>query len=197
MRNIIPASITKILTTLVAIENNDDLYGEVTFSGETVNTLEEGSTHIGIQEGETLPLIDVLYAIMLESANEVCLAVAEHISGSVDAFVELMNQRPPSLAAPTPISPTPTLPDENHYTTAHDMALIAQAAYSHPLFSQICQTQTYVIPKTNMCGEERWLNNHHKMLPEGAYAYDGCTGGKTGFTPRLCHLLHFNNRKKC
>ena len=74
-----PASITKILTTLVAIENNKDLYDEVTFSSYAVNSIEPGSTHIGIKAGEKIPLIDVLNAIMLESANEACNGAAEQI----------------------------------------------------------------------------------------------------------------------
>ena len=88
-----PASITKILTTLVAIENNKDLYDEVTFSSYAVNSIEPGSTHIGIQAGEKIPLIDVLNAIMLESANEACNGAAEHTAGTTKKFVELMNKK--------------------------------------------------------------------------------------------------------
>ena len=69
------------------------------------------------------------------------------------------------------------------------MALIAQAAYANKTFRQICQTQYYCIPTTNVCGEKRWLSNHHKMLPEGIYAYEGCTGGKTGFTQAALNTL--------
>lgn len=184
-----PASITKIMTTLLAIENSS-LRERVTFSENAIYGIERDSSHIGIRVGEILSMEDCLYGMMLESANEVCLAVAEHISGSVDAFVELMNQRAAQLGCTNTHFTNPNgLPDENHYTTAHDMALIARAAYSLPMFRQLCQTQTYVIPKTNMCGEERWLNNHHKMLPEGIYAYDGCTGGKTGFTQAALNTL--------
>ena len=146
-----PASITKILTTLIAIEHS---------------------------------------RIMLESANEVCVAVAEHISGSVDAFVELMNQKAASLGCTNTHFTNPNgLPDENHYTTAHDMALIAQAAYNNATFRKVCQTTTYCIGKTNKCGEERWLSNHHKMLPDRDYTYEGCTGGKTGFTQAALNTL--------
>ena len=88
-----PASITKILTTLVAIENNKDLYDEVTFSSYAVNSIEPGSTHIGIKAGEKIPLIDVLNAIMLESANEACNGAAEHTAGTTKKFVELMNKK--------------------------------------------------------------------------------------------------------
>ncbi|HIS25550.1 MAG TPA: D-alanyl-D-alanine carboxypeptidase [Candidatus Pullilachnospira intestinigallinarum] len=184
-----PASITKIMTTLLAIENSS-LNERVTFSENAIYGIERDSSHIGIRVGEILSMEECLYGMMLESANEVCLAVAEHISGSVDAFVDLMNERAAQLGCTNTHFTNPNgLPDENHYTTAHDMALIAQAAYRLPLFRQICQTQTYVIPKTNMCGEQRWLNNHHKMLPDGIYAYEGCTGGKTGFTQAALNTL--------
>ena len=184
-----PASITKIMTSLLALENAS-LSERVTFSENAIYGIERDSSHIGIRVGEILSMEECLYGMMLESANEVCLAVAEHISGSVEAFVELMNQRAQELGCTNTHFTNPNgLPDENHYTTAHDMALIAQAAYSNPTFRQICRTQTYTIPTTNMCGEQRWLNNHHKMLPDGDYAYEGCTGGKTGFTMAALNTL--------
>ena len=184
-----PASITKILTTLIAIEHSRPSE-KVTFSENAVYGIEQGSSNIGIRLGENLTMEDCLYGMMLESANEVCVAVAEHISGSVDAFVELMNQKAASLGCTNTHFTNPNgLPDENHYTTAHDMALIAQAAYNNATFRKVCQTTTYCIGKTNKCGEERWLSNHHKMLPDRDYTYEGCTGGKTGFTQAALNTL--------
>lgn len=184
-----PASITKIMTTLLAIENSSP-NERVTFSENAIYGIERDSSHIGIRVGEILSMDECWYGMMLESANEVCLAVAEHISGSVDGFVELMNQKATELGCINTHFTNPNgLPDENHYTTAHDMALIAQAAYNNKTFRQVCRTQIYCIPKTNKCGEERWLNNHHKMLPKGVYAYNGCTGGKTGFTMAALNTL--------
>ena len=184
-----PASITKILTTLIAIEHSRPSE-KVTFSENAVYGIEQGSSNIGIRLGENLTMEDCLYGMMLESANEVCVAVAEHISGSVDAFVELMNQKAAFLGCTNTHFTNPNgLPDENHYTTAHDMALIAQAAYNNATFRKVCQTTTYCIGKTNKCGEERWLSNHHKMLPDRDYTYEGCTGGKTGFTQAALNTL--------
>lgn len=184
-----PASITKIMTVLLALENSS-LNERVVFSEHAIFGIERDSSHIGIRVGEILSMEDCLYGMMLESANEVCLAVAEHISGSEEAFVELMNQKAAQLGCTNTHFTNPNgLPDENHYTTAHDMALIARAAYRYPLFRKICQTQIYTISKTNLCGEERWLNNHHKMLPDGLYRYEGCTGGKTGFTQAALNTL--------
>lgn len=184
-----PASITKIMTTLLAIENSSP-NERVTFSKNAIYGIERNSSHIGIRVGEILSMDECWYGMMLESANEVCLAVAEHIGGSVDGFVELMNQKASELGCTNTHFTNPNgLPDESHYTTAHDMALIAQAAYANKRFRQICQTQYYCIPTTNVCGEKRWLSNHHKMLPEGIYAYEGCTGGKTGFTQAALNTL--------
>lgn len=184
-----PASITKILTTLIAIEHSRPSE-KVTFSENAVYGIEQGSSNIGIRLGENLTMEDCLYGMMLESANEVCVAVAEHISGSVDAFVELMNQKAASLGCTNTHFTNPNgLPDENHYTTAHDMALIAQAAYNNATFRKVSQTTTYCIGTTNKCGEKRWLSNHHKMLPDRDYTYEGCTGGKTGFTQAALNTL--------
>ena len=164
--------------------------GTFLYSENAVYGIEQGSSNIGIRLGENLTMEDCLYGMMLESANEVCVAVAEHISGSVDAFVELMNQKAASLGCTNTHFTNPNgLPDENHYTTAHDMALIAQAAYNNATFRKVCQTTTYCIGKTNKCGEERWLSNHHKMLPDRDYTYEGCTGGKTGFTQAALNTL--------
>lgn len=184
-----PASITKILTTLVSIENSR-LDERVHFSENAIFGIERNSSHIGIRVGEILSMENCLYGMMLESANEVCLAVAEHISGSVEAFVDLMNQKAAQLGCTNTHFTNPNgLPDENHYTTAHDMALIAKAAYANPTFRKVCQTNIYCIPTTNVCGEQRWLSNHHKMLPEKNYFYEGCTGGKTGFTQAALNTL--------
>ena len=184
-----PASITKIMTTLLAIENASP-NERVTFSEHAIWGIERNSSHIGIRIGEILSMKDCWYGMMLESANEVCLAVAEHIGGSVEGFVEMMNQKAAELGCTGTHFTNPNgLPDENHYTTAHDMALIAQASYKNKTFRQVCSTKVYKISKTNVCGEERWLGNHHKMLPERPYAYEGCTGGKTGFTTAALNTL--------
>lgn len=184
-----PASITKIMTALIAIENSR-LDERVTFSEHAIFGIERNSSHIGIRVGEILSMEECLYGMMLESANEVCLAVAEHIGGSVEGFVAMMNQKAAELGCTNTHFTNPNgLPDEEHYTSAHDMALIARAAYDNSTFRKVCATRYYKIPTTNVCGEERWLNNHHKMLPEKDYAYDGCTGGKTGFTQAALNTL--------
>jgi len=180
-----PASITKIMTTLVAIENGklDDV---VTFSADAVYKNEGDTSHISRDVGEQMTSEQCLYAVMLESANECAYAVAEHVGGSETAFVDMMNKKAQELGCTnTHFHNTNGLPDEEHYTSAKDMALISQAAYQNETFRIIAGTGRYVIPPTNKHEEETILQNHHSMLyplKTRKYLYDGCTGGKTGYT---------------
>jgi len=191
-----PASITKIMTTLLVIENSR-LNERVTFSDHAIWGIERDSSHIGIRIGENLSMKDCLYGMMLASANEVCLAVAEHIGGDVDSFVTMMNVKAKDLGCKNTHFTNPNgLPDEQHYTSAHDMALIAKAAFENETFREVCSTKAYRIGWTNKTGEDRWLGNHHKMLWEDSeYYYEGCLGGKTGYTDvALNTLVTYANR---
>lgn len=180
-----PASITKILTTLVAIENNKDLYGEVTFSNYAVNSIEPGSTHIGIKTGEKIPLIDVLNGIMLESANEACNGAAEYTAGSIPKFVDLMNQKAKELGCTgSHFVTTNGLHDDKHYVTARDMAKISKAALENEAFRQISCKSNYYMAPTNKEKNGRELWNHHKMVKRTMYLYKGVEGGKTGYTTK-------------
>lgn len=180
-----PASITKILTTLVAIENNDDLYEEVTFSRYAVNSIEPGSTHIGIKAGEKIPLRDVLFGIMLESANEACNGAAEFTSGTTKKFVELMNKKAKELGCTNShFVTTNGLHDDNHYVTARDMAKISKAALENDTFRSIACNSNYFMAPTNKEKKGRELWNHHKMVKQTMFLYKGVEGGKTGYTTR-------------
>jgi D-alanyl-D-alanine carboxypeptidase (penicillin-binding protein 5/6) len=177
-----PASTTKILTTLLALENCS-LDEVVTFSHNAVYSIERDSSHIGIVEGEQLTMEQCLYGIMLESANEVSNAVGEHVAGSVEAFANMMNQRAKELGCDnTNFVNCNGLPNENHVTSAHDLALIGRAAMHNETFRTITSTTSYTIPPTNLQVEPRYLSNHHKMLPKRKYYYPDCIGGKTGYT---------------
>ena len=183
-----PASITKIMTAMLAIEKVP-LDTKITFTNE-VNNIEPGSTHIGIKPGETLTMEESLYGILLGSANEVSSGVAEYIGGTVQAFVDIMNERAQELGCKnTHFVNANGLYDDNHYTTARDMALIAQAAFQNKTFQNIVKTPYYIIPPTNITAEERWINNHHQMLLDGDQYYDGCLGGKTGYTVKAGNTL--------
>lgn len=177
-----PASTTKIMTALVAIENSA-LTDQITFSAEAVNGIEPGSTHIGIKPGEILTMEQSLYAILLASANEVSSGAAEFVGGSIPDFVNMMNARAEKLGCKnTHFVNANGLHDPEHYTTARDLANIAREAFKNDTFRKIIGTEYYIEPKTNITDEERWLNNHHKMLVSGDLHYDGCLGGKTGYT---------------
>ena len=183
-----PASTTKIMTAMLALEKVP-FDTQITFTDE-VNNIEPGSTHIGIKPGETLTMKDCAYAILLASANEVSSGVAEYIGGTVPKFVDEMNQRAKELGCKnTHFVNANGLYDENHYTTARDLALIAQAAFQNETFREIIKTPYYIVPKTNITNEERWLNNHHKMVLDGAQHYEGCLGGKTGYTVKAGNTL--------
>ena len=186
-----PASITKIMTAFLAIENSS-LSETVTYSRQAVTNLESGASNVGIKPGEKLTMEDSLYAILLMSANEACNGVAEHVAGSIDNFVKMMNDRAKELGCTnTHFANTNGLWMKNHYTSAHDMALISQAAYKNPIFAKITGTKRYITKKTNKSGV-RYLHNHHVMLYASTfsqYLYEPCVGGKTGYTSKCRYTL--------
>lgn len=184
-----PASTTKILTTLLALENCS-MNETVTFSHNAVFNLESGSSHIGIDEGEQLTVEQCLYAIMLASANEVSTGIAEHISGSVEEFAKLMNRRAEELGClNTHFANANGLHNDKHYTSAYDMALIGRAAMQNPVFRKITATKRYTIPPTNKHKNENIFANHHKMLVDSPFQYEYCVGGKTGYTSKAGNTL--------
>jgi len=169
-----PASTTKILTAIIALERGN-LTDVVTVPPGVIGV--EGSS-IGLQEGEKLSLEDLLYALMLNSGNDSALAIATHIGGSVEGFVQLMNQKARELgAADSHFANSNGLPDENHYTSAHDLALIARHAMQNPVFRNIVQTKTKTIRRDNP-DAQTYLLNHNKLL----WSYEGAEGIKTGYT---------------
>lgn len=181
-----PASITKIMTTLLALENSS-LDEIVTFSADAVYKNEGESSHIARDLDEQMTMEQCLYAVMLESANECAYAVAEHVGGGdYQSFVDLMNEKAAELGCTnTTFTNANGLPDEAHVTSCRDMALIAQAAIANSTFRQIVSTVQYTIPPTNKHSEETVLNNHHRMLSAykgTGYLYEYCIGGKTGYT---------------
>ncbi|MCR4956980.1 MAG: D-alanyl-D-alanine carboxypeptidase [Lachnospiraceae bacterium] len=178
-----PASITKIMTTLLALENCN-LDETVTFSENAVYKTE--GTLIGRDVGEKMTLEQTLYAVMLGSANECAYATAEHVAGNITEFVKLMNNRAKEIGCvDTHFNNPHGLPDKKHYTSAYDMAMISKEALKNETFKKITGTKTYVIPPTNKHDDETYLVNHHAMLNyyhTGKYIYEDCIGGKTGYT---------------
>ena len=185
-----PASITKIMTSLLAIENCD-MDEEVVFSADAVYKNEGDTSNIGRDLGEVLTVEQCLYAVMLESANECAYALAEHVGeklgGDYRTFIDMMNDRAKELGCKnTHFNNSNGLPDEDHWVSAYDMALISAEAYKNEEFRKITGTCSYSIPVTNRCKEVHYGNNHHKMLypfrGDDSQLYEYCTGGKTGYT---------------
>lgn len=187
-----PASVTKIMTALLAVENSA-MNETVKFSKNAIYGIEPGSSHIAMRVGEELTMEQALNAVMLASANEVSLAVGEHVGGDAKTFIQMMNDRAKELGCKnTNFVNTNGLFDENHYTTAYDMALIARAALNNEAFRKVTSTKIYTIPSTNLVDESRVFGNHHQMLTgtkKPQYKYEGCIGGKTGYTVKAKHSL--------
>ncbi len=188
-----PASITKIMTCLLALENSS-LDDTVVFSFDAVYKNESDSSHIARDVDEEMSMEDTLYAVMLESANECAYAVAEHVGGGdYQTFIDMMNERAKELGCTnTHFTNANGLPDEEHVTTAHDMALIAREAIKNEKFREIIGTTLYVIPPTNVHDENTYLNNHNRMINDykgSEHLYEYCIGGKTGYTEAAGNTL--------
>ena len=188
-RKLYPASITKIMTCLLTLENAD--LDAVMTCSPIVYELDENASNTGLSEGEQMSIRDALYTLMLESANDTANALAEYVGGSMEGFAQMMNAKAESLGCTgTHFSNPSGLHADDHYTTAHDMALIAQAAYANETFRTMCGTVEYEVPPTNMYEETRYLSNHHQMLKgDTDYYTSWCTGGKTGFTQMAWNTL--------
>ncbi len=174
------ASTTKIMTGIVAIENAP-LDRIVKITPEMVGI--EGSS-IYLQEGEALTLEELLYALLLESANDASVAIACSVGGSVDKFVKMMNDKAQELGLENTHFTNPHgLDNEEHYTTARELAILANYAMNNPIFYDIVSTYKKVIP----LGEDgsRVLINHNRLLK----SYDGAIGVKTGFTKKSGRCL--------
>ena len=183
-----PASTTKIMTCLLAVENAS-LSDKITFSNEAVFSVPRDGSSIGMDVGESITLEQALFGIMVGSANEVANAVAEHVSGSIDAFVNLMNQRASELGCTnTHFNNTNGLQDDDHYTSAYDLALIARAFFNNELLCKVGNTPRYHFTETSTQPDDFYLNNKHKLIT-GEVKFDGIIGGKTGYTDQARETL--------
>ena len=185
-----PASITKIMTSLLAAEHLNMKDKIVMSQSAAYGITISDSSSIYADTGEEFTTEQAMMAVMLQSANEMTLALAEETSGSVKKFVELMNLKAKQLGCTGTHFNNPNgLPDELHYTTASDMAKIARAAWYNPTFRKYTTTTYYEIPPTNKFAETRYLLNHHKMMKGNTYTYEGVMGGKTGYTDAAGNTL--------
>lgn len=195
---IYPASTTKIMTVLLAVEavemNDIALTDYVTASENSGFDMIEDGSSAGIVPGETMTFENLLYCAMVSSANEACNIIAEQVGGTIPEFVEKMNTRAKELGcSSTFFNNTHGLPDDSHYTTARDLSIIALEAITHPLFMQICNTPKITIPETNK-SPARYLSNTNGLInSESAiypgYYYEAAAGIKTGHTDAAGYCL--------
>ena len=181
-----PASTTKIMTAILALEQCN-LTDQVTI-GE--NPPKADGSSIGIEQGEVYTIEELLYGLLLESGNDCAEAIAEHISGSIDEFAKLMNEKAKELGATNTTFKNPSgLTEDGHLTTAHDLALIMRYASQNSDFVRISQTPSYFYENHPYSdGSEKWASNHNPLLKENAaYTYQYAYVGKTGYTVATNH----------
>ena len=184
-----PASITKIMTSLLVLEHCN-LNDVVTFSATATTNLESGSSSLGISQGDQLTVEQSLYGFLLKSANEIGNGLAEHISGSNSAFVAKMNERAKQLGCLNTNFANPHgLNNTEHKTTPYDMALIAREAFKNQDFRRIDSTLTYEFPATQKAAARTITMGHKMMYPSDARYYEGIIGGKTGYTSKAGNTL--------
>jgi D-alanyl-D-alanine carboxypeptidase (penicillin-binding protein 5/6) len=183
-----PASCTKIMTCLLTIEAIEagelSLDQIITVDDTHAQGLTADSSTANLATGEEISLENVLYCLMLASANEAANILAVMVSGTISDFVDKMNQRAAELGCTgTHFCNPHGLHNEDHYTTAQDLAIITQEAWKHEFFRTLVGTASYVVPATNLSAE-RTLYNSNLLLPgrNAEYAYDYAVGGKTGTT---------------
>ena len=182
-----PASITKILTALVVIENSS-LDDTITFSHDAVYNVEDGSGNKNsIEEGDTLSVRDCLYLLLMRSSNQAANALAEHVGGSRDGFVKMMNEKTAELGCENSHFANPSgLNDDTQLTSVYDMALIASAAYKNDTLLTISKDKSYRLPATKNNPDGVTIQPEHKLLittdSESPNYYPYAVAGKTGYT---------------
>lgn len=177
-----PASITKVMTALLVLENCN-LSDVVTFSASATTNLESGAVSLGISEGDQLTVEQALYGLLLKSANEIGNGLAEHVAGSVSAFADMMNAKAQALGCRNTNFVNPHgLNNSNHKTTPYDMALILRAALQYDAFRKIDTTLTYEFPAVKNAAARTITMGHKMMYPSDSRYYEGIVGGKTGYT---------------
>lgn len=184
-----PASITKVMTALVVLEHCN-LNETVTFSETATTNLESGAVALGVSAGDQLTVEQSLYGLLLKSANEIGNGLAEHVSGSVSAFADLMNAKAKELGCKhTHFANPHGLNNENHKTTPYDMALILRAAVANDTFRKIDTTTSYQFPAIKNAAARTITMGHKMMYKTDSRYYEGIIGGKTGYTSKAGNTL--------
>jgi len=178
-----PASTTKIMTLIVALENCDDLEKTVMVTETFDDDLVFGSSGINVKEGEILSVTDLLYAVAVASANDAANVLAEYVGGSIENFVAMMNTKAAAIGAKgTHFVNVHGLTAENHYTTAHDMSLMMEYGLEVDMFRTLMSTYARVIPATNK-SDRRVVSTTNSLISQvSSYYFKYACGGKTGTT---------------
>lgn len=183
-----PASITKIMTAMLALENADES-DKIIMSHDAVFSIGRGTSHIALDENEEITLEQALYALAMESANDAANGIAEHVGGTMTKFADMMNEKASQLGASnTHFVNAHGLHDEDHYTTALDMAKIAAAAIKTDGFCKYFTTLRYQIPPTNKQEETRYFYNNNKLV-DGSIECEGLLMSKNGWTGEAKNTL--------
>ncbi len=194
-RKLSPASITKVLTVLLALENLE-MSDTITITREMYQTIPNDYVRLGLMEGEIITVEQAIYGCMLNSCNDAAMAIALTLSDSVEDFSVMMNERAAELGCSDTNFTNPYgLADPAHLTTAHDMALIMAQALKHDKFIEVALTKYYSLESTNLVGTPRGMPNGNKLIPKAAYAYEHFIGGKTGYTDLSGNTLVSGARK--
>lgn len=184
-----PASTTKILTCLIA-EEQSSMNETVTFSKDAVYSVPSDGSNMGIDAGEKITMEQALYGVLVGSANEAANAIGEHIAGSKEAFTDIMNQRAAELGCTNShFVNTNGLFDENHYTSAYDLALIGCEFFSHDILCRMSSTSHYNIPPTDSQPDDIWINSKNQLFDGKPHAYPYLVGSKTGFVSEARQTL--------
>lgn len=177
-----PASITKIMTILLAVERTHPK-DQIVVGENAVMSLPVGTSNIGLQAGELVTMEELLYAAAMMSANDACNIIAEVIAGDNETFAILMNERAAAIGCANTHFVNPHgLTDENHYSSARDMALITREAMQNEDFCKYFGALAWEMGPTNKADETRYFSTQHEMLWGSSHYYEGADGGKTGYT---------------
>ena len=187
-----PASMTKVMTILLALEKLD-MNQTITVTGamaKEINELEKDYVRLGLQEGEEITVKDLIYAAVLKSANDCCIVLAHQIGGSEADFCKMMNEKAEELGCRnTHFTSCFGYAKEDNLTTAFDLSLILNEAVSKTIYSEIAKTYTYKISATNKYSSTRELTNANRFISTADFKYDYYVGGKTGFTDSAGNTL--------
>ena len=187
-----PASLTKVMTCLLTIEMQEDLDAMVTVTSAGLKDMEPGGSNVALKVDEQMSVRDLLYCLMVKSGNDAASVLAVYNSGSIEAFVELMNERAAELGCTgTHFMNAHGLHHDEHYTTARDMAKILREAMKHPIFETIFTTKEYTVPATNL-SEARELKTTNFLIRSNGYPVvtdSRVLGGKTGNTSKAGRCL--------